>query len=61
MEVPVKEIVSEVVNLGREINFDLAAEDVTECLNFDEGKMSNEDLFAINEPMTLKDEDENGE
>ncbi len=44
---PIAEIVSEVVNFGREIDFDLDAEDVQECLNFDESKMT---AFEIKGP-----------
>ena len=55
----VKEIVDEVVNLGKNLGFDdLSHEEIKECLTFDQKDISNEDLYELAQP-TVYEEDKN--
>ena len=51
------QIIEEVVNLGSDLDFELNTQNVKQCLQFDERHMSSEDLFEINQPRALEDEE----
>ena len=55
---PIGEIIEEIVNLGNDLDFKLSADNVKECLEFDEKDLSNEDLIDINQPKAFEAKDD---